>query len=64
MRVDRGDAREVQECGDAGAHDDRDEEARQKSMYLQQVVFATCPLRRRMTATVDNAGFQTKGVNL
>ena len=33
MRVDRGDAREFKSVGDARTDDDRDEEARQKSMY-------------------------------
>ena len=51
----------VQECGDACTHDDRDEEARQKSMYSASYLcdVTTTPYE----AIVDNAGFQTKGVN-
>ena len=45
----------VQECGDARAHDDRDEEARQKSS-----VFSKRFCDMSYEATVDNAGFQTK----
>ena len=45
----------VQECGDVRTHDDRDEEARQKSMYSASYLcdVTTTPYE----AIVDNSGF-------
>ena len=57
----------VQECGDACTHDDRDEEARQKSMYsasgLCDVHYDAVHSDRGQRWFSDLEKFQTKGVN-
>ena len=50
----------VEECGDARAHDDRDEEARPKSSVFRKLFFATCPLRRRMKRPWTTLAFRPR----